>query len=70
MCSPEAVQQIQGYIRQRNQTIFVSFGVADVDTPISGINIAYPKTQAFTESQTKTIDGEIKHPVTENGGSP
>ncbi len=65
---PEAAQQSQRRIRQGNKAIFIAFGVADMDTPAIGIDIAYLKTQAFTEAQAKTVDGEIEDPVTECQG--
>ena len=67
-CSCRSVVLHRGHIRQGNQTIFVPFGVADMDVLIFGIDIAHPKTQAFAEMQAKTIDGEIFiFPIRQNG---
>ena len=65
---PETAQQRQRRLRQRNQTVLIALGIADMHAPALGIDIAHLQAQAFTESQAKTVEGDKEDPVTEGAG--
>jgi len=65
---PEAAQQAKCSIRQGSETVFIALGIADMDAPAIGVNIAHLETQAFTQAQAKAVDGEIEDPVTDCQG--
>ena len=52
---PEPAQQVERGLRQRNETVFIAFGIADVDTLTRRINITDFKTQPFPEAQTQAL---------------
>jgi hypothetical protein len=47
---PEPAQQLQRYIWQRDKTIFVPLGVADVDALMRRIDVADLKAQSFSQA--------------------
>ena len=49
---PEAAQQIQRRLRERNETILVALSIADMNALPVRVDIAHLQTQAFAESQT------------------
>ena len=51
---PETSQQLMGRSRQRNETIPVALGIADVHAPTGGIDIPHLKPQSFAEAQSQT----------------
>ena len=59
---PETTQEPQRHLRQRHQSIFIAFGIADMDPLALRIDIAHLQPQAFTESQTQAVDSEIEEP--------
>ena len=65
---PEALQGLVCCLRQRNKTISIAFGVADVQAPACGIDIPHLKSQSLTKAQSQAIQGEEEHPVTDHAG--
>ena len=68
MDSPETAQQIERYIRQWNETILITLGIANMNTLTLRIDITHLQAQSLTKSQAKAVDSEIKDPVTERAG--
>ena len=46
-----------GRLRQRNETIPIALGLADVHAPARGIDIPHLQSQSFAQAQAQTIDG-------------
>ena len=65
---PEASQKIERRLRQRDEAIFVAFGVADMHARVRGVDIAQLQAQSFAQAQTQAIEGEQEHPVAEDAG--
>jgi hypothetical protein len=47
---PEPAQQLQRRLRQRNEAVFIAFGVADMDALTRRIDVANPKAQSFAQT--------------------
>ena len=65
---PETSQQLMGRLWQRNETIPVALGVADVYAPAWRVDIADLKSQSFAQTQSQTIKREEEDPVTDDAG--
>ena len=65
---PEALQGLVCRLRQRNETIPVALGIADVHAPACGIDIPHLQSQSFAQAQGQAIEREEEHPLTQNAG--
>jgi len=65
MDRPEVSQGLQGLLRQGNQPVLVSFGVADVNPHVDRIDIAGLQPDPFSKTQAQGIGGEEENPVTQ-----
>ena len=65
---PEALQGLVCRLRQRNETIPVALGIADVHAPACGIDIPHLQSQSFAQAQPQAIEREEEHPVTQYAG--
>ncbi len=63
---PEAAQQRERRLRQRNEAILVAFGIADMHTVARRIDIPQLQSQSFAQAQSQAIQREEEHPVTEH----
>ena len=66
MHPPEASQQLMGRVWQRNETIPVAFGVADMHAPAWRVDIADPQSQPFAKTQAHAVEREKEDPVTDD----
>ncbi len=65
---PEAAQHLMRCIGQGDEAIPVAFGVADVDAPAHGVNVAHLQPQPFAQSQAHAVEDEEEHPVADDAG--
>ena len=68
MHGPEAAQDRVGGLRQRNETVPVAFGVANVYASAFRIDIANLQPQPFAQPQSQTVEREVEHTVTDYAG--
>ena len=66
--APEAAQQVECPLGQRDQAVFVAFGVAHMHALTVGVDIADLQAQALTEPQTETVQGKEEDLVAQDGG--
>ena len=66
MYLPETLQQLMGCLWQRNETIPVAFGVADMHAPAWRVDIANLKSQSFAKAQTHAVEREEEDPVADD----
>jgi len=57
---PELAQDLQGIQGQRNQTILVSLGVADMHAQTLGIDIPDLQAESFAQAQPQIKGSQIK----------
>ena len=55
-----------GRLWQRNKSIPVAFGVADMHAPAWRVDIADLKSQSFAKAQAHAVEREEKDPVTDD----
>ena len=48
---PEISQNLKGFFRQRNQPVLVAFGVANVDSHVTCVDVACFQGNALAEAQ-------------------
>ena len=65
---PEILEDTQGVYRQRHQSVFVSFGISDMDSHCCRVDIADSQVDTFAETQPHAVGGEEKDLVTEDIG--
>ena len=63
---PETLQQLMSRFWQRNETIPVAFGIADMHAPAWRVDIANPKSQPFAQTQAHAVEREEKDTVTDD----
>ena len=66
MHGPEAAQNLMRRLRQRNETIPVALGVANVHTSAYCIDIADLQPQSFSQAQSQAIKREEEYPVADH----
>jgi len=60
---PKLPQQEQGPFRQRDQAVFIAFGVTDMDPHGGGIDIADGQPDPFAQAQAEGVSGKEEDPV-------
>jgi len=63
---PEAAQEIERRLRQRNEAILVALGVADMHARVRGVDIAQLQAQTFAQAQAEAIEGEEENAVADH----
>ena len=63
MQAPEGAQLRQGGFRQWHQTVLVTLGVADVNAPTLGVDVADLQAQSFAEAKSEAVKGEEQDAV-------
>lgn len=62
---PEIPQDVQGLLRQGNQPVLVTLGVADMDPHVGRIDITGLQSDPFSKTQAQGVGGEEEDPVTQ-----